>query len=91
VDPAYYDDLRGRLVGLLIRFSDRLDPKTLGWSQEYLEHNELGLALETMAYSLAEARAGLADDERSDILELARTMGMDDGVSTEIATCPPLA
>jgi len=42
VDASYYDDIRGRLMGLLIRLSDRLEAWTLGEAQDFLEHTNSG-------------------------------------------------
>jgi hypothetical protein len=87
VDAARYDDLRGRLMGLLIRLGDRLDLKTQEWTQEFVDHNELGLALETMADALSEAGASIADQERAEILVLVAEMKMSDRVAGALTLC----
>ena len=89
MDSAYYDDIRGRLMGLLVRLGDRLDLPTQDWVHEFLDHNELGLALETMADGLGEAGAPVEDQERSEILALVGVMRMDDRVPRALALCPP--
>ena len=43
VNAAYYDDLRGRLGGLLIRFGNRLDADARRWVDEFVGHGEYGL------------------------------------------------
>jgi uncharacterized protein with von Willebrand factor type A (vWA) domain len=50
-----------------------------------LEHNELWLALETIAEALRGAGVAVSDDERADIVELARIMGMDNSVVAGLA------
>jgi hypothetical protein len=64
------DDVRKRLLRLLIGLGDRLDGRTQRWTQEFLDHNELGLALETIADGLSEADAPISDDERQEMLAL---------------------
>jgi hypothetical protein len=54
MDAARYDDLRGRLLGLLIRLGDRLTLHAQDLMHELLDHNELGLALEMMCGALAD-------------------------------------
>jgi hypothetical protein len=45
VDRAYYE-IAGLLYGLLIRLDDRLSGKDVALIAEFIEANELGLALE---------------------------------------------
>ena len=78
-------------MGLLIRLGDRLDLKTQRWVHEFLDHNELGLALETMAEALSEAAAPISDHERAEMLDLVADMRMDGRVSHALALCPPSA
>jgi len=68
MDAACYDDIAGRLHGLLIRLSDRLPADSHAQITEFLDHNELGLALEQMADLLAAGEKAVAPDERTDIL-----------------------
>ena len=90
VDPGYYDAMRGRLLALLMSVEDRLSAQETNWAQEFLDHNELGLALEMIADWLSETEASLSAGERSAILKLASDMAMTDGrVERAIAGCPP--
>ena len=73
----------------MIRLDDRLDAQAIEWTTEFLEHNELGLALEMMADALSEDEAAIADDERADMLGLVQRMGMTDHVERPLAYCPP--
>ena len=81
--------MRGRLLALLIIVEDRLSAEEVSWAQEYLDHNELGLALEIMADWLSEAEAPLSTDERATVLGLASDMEMSDGrIERALAFCP---
>ena len=76
-DPAYFDDLAGRLYGLVIIFSDRLPADQAEWLHHVVEAGEYGLALEDLAAMLAYDKITVTDQERGDIAALARRMRMD--------------
>ena len=76
-DPAYFEDLAGRLYGLLIIFSDRLPADQAQWLNHVVEAGEYGLALEDLAAMLAYDKITITDQERGDIAALARQMRMD--------------
>lgn len=80
-DSAYYEDLAGRLYGLVIVFSDRLPADQAQWLHHVIEAGEYGLALEDLAAMLAYDKIAATDQERGDIEALARQMGMDLGTS----------
>lgn len=82
-----YEDLQGRLFGLLIRLDDRIR-QVAPQLHEYIEVGEFGLALEDMTGVLAYTATPIADDERSDILSLALAMDMDDMVPHALDRCP---
>jgi hypothetical protein len=88
VDIAYYEEIAGLLRGLLIRLSDRLSDKDLLLIAEFIDANELGLALEQMAEVLSEDAHPLGPDERSDMLALVERMRMDGRVPRALAFCP---
>jgi hypothetical protein len=88
VDATYYEEIAGRLRGLLIRLGDRLASKDQSWIVEFVDANELGLALEQMADALSEDEQPLAVDERTDMLALADEMGLGDRVSRALDYCP---
>jgi hypothetical protein len=46
MDAAYYEDLAGRLYGLVIRLGDRLPAGDARWLHHVTEAGEYGLALE---------------------------------------------
>ena len=88
LDAAYYEDLAGRLYGLLIGLEDRLDRQDAGELHHFIEVGEYGLALEEIAAALAYARVPVTDQERSDMLALTATMTMDDLVPRALGSCP---
>jgi hypothetical protein len=87
-DHAYYEEIAGGLRGLLIRFGDRLSSQDATLIAEFIDANELGLALEQMADVLCQDDQPLSADERTDMLALVDRMQMDDRVSTALALCP---
>ena len=88
LDAAYYEDLAGRLYGLLIGLEDRLDRQDAGELHHFIEVGEYGLALEEIAAALAYARVPVTDQERSDMLAMTAAMGMDDLVPRTLGCCP---
>ena len=78
-DPAYFEDLAGRLYGLVISFSDRLPADQAQWLHHVVDVGEYGLALEDLAAMLTYDKIAISDQERGDIAALARQMGMDPG------------
>ena len=91
LDAAYYEDLAGRLYGLLIGLGDRLDRGDASQLHHFIEVGEYGLALEEIAATLAQTQTPVTGQERGDMLALVRHMGMDDLVPDALASCPPMA
>ena len=85
---AYYEDLAGRLYGLLIGLDDRLDREDARLLHHFIEVGEYGLALGDIAGVLAHAKTPITDQERSDMLALTATMNMDDLVPRALGFCP---
>jgi hypothetical protein len=88
VQCADYEEIAGRLRGLLICLMDRLPDKDLILIAEFIDANELGLALEQMADVLSEDQQPLTPDERSDMLTLVDRMHMDHRVPHALTFCP---
>jgi hypothetical protein len=88
VDAAYYEDLAGRLYGLLVSLDDRLGREEARQLYHFIEVGEYGAALEEIAGALRRDKTPITDRERSDVLALTRTMGMDDLVSHALESCP---
>ncbi|MFE4000455.1 MafI family immunity protein [Nocardioides sp. YIM B13467] len=88
MDRAYYEEIAGRLRGLLIRLADRLSSEDITLIAELVDANELGLALEQLADVLSEDERPLTEDERADMVALADRMHMGDRVPHALAFCP---
>jgi hypothetical protein len=88
VDAAYYEQLAGELRGLRIRLGDLLAPTDADLISEFIDHNELGLALEQIADLLSEDSTPIHVAERSDMLSLARRMGVEARVEAALRLCP---
>ena len=89
MDAAYYDDLAGRLYGLLITLEDRLGSEQTRLLHHFIEVGEYGLALEGIAGMLAQDAIAITGQERENMLALARHMKMEDGLVTRaLGFCP---
>jgi hypothetical protein len=88
MDPAWFEDLSGRLMGLLIALEDRLEETDARRAHEFIDVGEYGLALEEMACALAHGSASISNQERSDMLALNNRMMMDDRVPRALQLCP---
>jgi hypothetical protein len=53
MNAAYYEDLAGRLYGLVIRLGDRMSGDEAQWLHHVIEVGEYGLALDDMVKILA--------------------------------------
>lgn len=82
-------EIRGQLLGMLIRLEDRLAPGQVTFVQELIDADEWGVALEQIADVLAEDEVTLHDDERADLVALNDRMGMGSRVPGALTLCPP--
>lgn len=73
----YYEDINGKLRGVLFQTADTLQPDAVKFLTEMLDANELGLALEMMVEALEEANTPITPDISSTLEALARKMKMD--------------
>lgn len=89
MDRSYYEEISAHLHGLLIRLDDRLPDKDITLIAEFIDANELGLALEQLADVLSEDEQPLSEDERADMLALVDRMQMGERVSRALSFCPP--
>lgn len=88
---SYYERIRGQLLGLVMQLDERLTAQQQTWAHEYLDANELGLALEMIAEWLSEDSRAITAAERNAMLGLVDEMGMSDRVARALAFCPPVA
>jgi hypothetical protein len=92
MDAAYYEELAGRLYGLLIGLDDRIGSEQARLLHHFIEVGEYGLALEEIAGTLAQDAIAITGQERGDMLALAARMNLDGGlVPRALAACPPTA
>ena len=77
MDPGFYEDLAGRLYGLVIRLVGRLPSDEARWLHHVVEVGEYGLALEDMAGMLAHGKNAITGAEREDMLALAGRMKLE--------------
>jgi hypothetical protein len=78
-DSAYFEDLAGRLYGLVISFFDRLPADQAQWLHHVVDVGEYRLALADLAAMLTYDKIAISDQERGDIRALVRQIGMDLG------------
>ena len=89
MDAAYYEELAGRLYGLLISLDDRIGRVQARLLHHFIDVGEYGLALEDIAGTLAQDAIAITGQERGDILALAARMKPDGGlVPRALAACP---
>jgi len=89
MDAAYYEDLAGRLYGLLIGLDDRISSEQARLLHHFIDVGEYGLALEEIAGTLAQDAIAITGQERGDMLALADRMNLDGGlVPRALAVCP---
>jgi len=88
MDNAHYEDLAGRLYGLVIRLSDRMPADRAGWVHHVTEAGECALALEDLAAILAHGKTAITDQERADLLTLGRRMTLRHDLADVLGACP---
>jgi hypothetical protein len=91
-DAEYYEDLAGRLYGLLITFDDRLPSEQARQLHRFIEVGEYGLALEEITGALAQHAIAVTDQERSHMLDLGHQMKLQGNlVPRALNHCPRTA
>jgi hypothetical protein len=92
MDTGYYEELAGRLYGLLISLDDRIGSDQAGMLHHFIDVGEYGLALEEIAGTLAQDAIAITGQERGDMLALAARMKLEGGlVPRALAACPQTA
>jgi hypothetical protein len=71
VDPGFYEDLAGRLYGLLIGLEDRLNSDDAAIIHQFTGARHYGLALEEIARIVAHRTIAVTGRERAGMLALA--------------------
>lgn len=88
VDRADLEEVARELRGLVIRLDDRLTESDTTLIIEYIDANELGLALEQIADVLSEGELPLTRYERGDMRRRAQRMEIGDRVLSSLELCP---
>ncbi len=73
---ADFDELMGRVRGLLIALGDALSSDESGEVDELLDHAELGEALRTLSWLIVEEHKQVASADINEIHALAERMGI---------------
>lgn len=71
---SYYDDLGGRLRGVVISLGDVLSSEEATDVEEFIEHAEFGEALRSLAWIIVETNKQIAASDLTEIEALARLM-----------------
>jgi hypothetical protein len=89
MDAAYYQELAGRLYGLLTGVDDRITAGQARLLCHFTGVGEYGLALEEIAGTLAQDVIAITGQERAAMLALAARMNLEgDLVLRALAACP---
>ncbi|MCU1489439.1 MAG: hypothetical protein JWM85_844 [Acidimicrobiaceae bacterium] len=88
-DAAYYEDLRGRVRGLLIATSEFFPPDQVGRVDVIIDANESGVALEMLGEMLVEVRAVVDSDIVEQFERLAQDMGLAPDLSERVKGLKP--
>ncbi len=83
-DAAYYEDLRGRVRGVLIATAEFLPAKEVGLVDELIDANESGVALEMLTQMLVDARVSVDAQVIEQIDRLVRDMGLPHEVAERV-------
>ena|SRR6266498_676415 len=85
-DPSYYEDLRGRVRGVLISVAENFPTDQLALLEELIDANEPGIALEMLGEMLVDAKVALHDDVMDAVAGLVETMGLDRELIQQLRT-----
>jgi hypothetical protein len=88
VDFLTRTDLTGRIRGLVIMLDDKVSIEQSRATDELIDADDFGPALEQLATVLADTGAALADDLRTDFDRLATQVGNRDRVMGLLEACP---
>jgi hypothetical protein len=86
VDQSHYDDLRGKLHGLVVGLGSVLTASEASAVTDFLGVGEYGLALMTLADIIVEEGKQIPAEEYESIMELARQMRMHGEINPALPT-----
>ncbi len=76
-DASRYEDIRGRVRGLLITVADQLPAVTAGLVDELLDANEQGVAVEMLSEILVQSTARISPETMTVFEDVVRDMKLD--------------
>ena len=91
MDTGYYEELAGRLYGLLIGLDDRIGSDQARLLHHFIDVGEYGLALEEIAGALAQDAIAITGQERGDMRALAVRMNLEGGLVPRALAAGPQA
>jgi hypothetical protein len=77
-NSSWYEEIQGRIRGLVIAVASQLQPVTMSLVEEMIDANECGVALEILSEMLFESGAVITADTFSNISTLVAMMGLDE-------------
>lgn len=83
-DAAYYEDLRGRVRGVLIAVADAFPAQQVGLVDELIDANEAGVALEMLVGMLDEAHTHLSREVVNQVERLAKDMELSSDLAERV-------
>jgi hypothetical protein len=86
---ALWRRVEPRLRALGDALGDALTDQQHRWYEEFIQANEFGVALEMLADWLSEDERPLRDEDRAEMLSLAREMGNEGRIASALILCPP--
>lgn len=75
-DASRFDDIRGRVRGLLITVADQLPVVTAGLVDELLDANEQGVAVEMLSEMLVQSNARISPETMAVFEDVVVAMGL---------------
>lgn len=75
-DIPYYEEIQGRLRGLLIGLEDHFSRDQAAFISEEIDANELGIALEMVSEILSNANGVIPNEHVAEISRLGEKMGL---------------
>lgn len=76
-DAAHFEELQGRLRGVLMMVAEELPPVTVALVGEMIDANECGVALEILSEMLLEAEAQIEPEVLGVVDGLVESMGLE--------------
>ena len=83
-DATHYEEIKGRVRGLLIGVSNLLDPDRLALIEELIDSNESGVALDLLVRSLLERNTSIENEIKERLSELVRDLELDEEIENRV-------